>query len=200
MWRNLTGLSLMAVVSIFVAGCSLVQRAESSAIAEYQPQTGITPMPVLEMSLHDAKGQLPKLDPHQMKTGQHVMMLAGGRPDSFLDEVSMLTKPIVGTVKQFDGDRVVLQDVVMISESRSSSGVPIVNHVPYFNRFFKNTGVARTITPIPGEVTIELSKIHCVSELMEDRFLAAQKNGGYERIGVDFDFNVVDGEPAITQQ
>ena len=200
MWRNLIGLSLIASLSLFIAGCSLVQLSESSAIAEYQPQTGITPVPVLEMSLHDAEGQLPKLEPHQMKTGQHVMMLAGGKPDSFLDEVSMLTKPIVGTVKQLDGDRVVLQDVMIISESRSSSGVPVVNHVPYFSRLFKSTSIGRTTTPIPGEVTIELSNIHCVSELTDDRFLAAQKNGGCERIGVDFDFNVVDGEPATAQQ
>ena len=47
------------------------------------------------------------------------------------------------------------------------------------------------------------SSIQAVDDaLSKDRliFLAAQKNGGYERIGVDFDFNVVDGEPAITQQ
>ena len=101
---------------------------------------------------------------------------------------------------QLDVDRVILQDVVMMSESRSSSGVPIVSHLPYVSRLFKNNGVARVTTHIPGEVTIELSEIICVSEVTDVDFDAVQNNGCYERIGVDFDLNVVDGLPAKTPQ
>ncbi len=200
MWRSLTGLSLIASMSIFVDGCSLVQPADCSAIAEYQPQTGMVPTRDLILSFNHGQGPLPRLDPLQMKAGQHVMMLAGGESDSFPDEVAIFTKPIFGTVKQLDGDRVVLQDVVLISELRSSSSVPIVSSVPYISRLFKKTGVARVPTRIPGVVTIELSKIVCVSEVTEVEFDARQKNGRYERIGVDFDFNIADGGTEITPQ
>ncbi len=111
----------------------------------------------------------------------------------------MFSRSFAGTVKANDGDRLVLQDVVMINIVKLN-GTPMVSKVPYFNRLFKNTGVGRKGVSIPGEVALERSKILHACQLTDDNFKAIRQNGGYERIGVDIDFNVADGEDATPQQ
>ena len=150
----------------------------------------------MDVFLFNGQGPLPKIDPQELKPGQHVRLITGERPNcddpDILDEVLTISESFAGTVKANDGDRLVLQDVVMINETRSQTGVPIVSKVPYVSRRFKNTSVARQGISIPGEVALERSKILHASELTDDRFQTMRKNGGYERIGVDFDFNVAD--------
>ena len=107
-----------------------------------------------------------------------------------------MSRSFAGTVKANDGERLVLQDVVLINEGRSQTGVPIVNKVPYFSRCFKNTSVARQGISIPGEMALERSKILHACELTDDNFKNIRQNSGDERIGVDFDFNIADGEDA----
>ena len=112
----------------------------------------------------------------------------------------MLSRSFAGTVKANDGDRLVLQDVVMINEALKQSGVPIVNNVPYFSRLFKNTSAGRKGVSIPGEVALERSKILHACQLTDDSFKTIRQNGGYERIGVDFDFNVANDLDATPPQ
>ncbi|MBC7965636.1 MAG: hypothetical protein H7Z17_06880, partial [Fuerstia sp.] len=100
-----------------------------------------------------------------------------------------ISRSFAGTVKANDGDRLVLQDVVLINEGRSQTGVPVVSRVPYFSRLFKNTSVARQGVSIPGEVALERSKILHACELTDDNFRSIRQNSGDERIGIDFDFN-----------
>ncbi len=111
-----------------------------------------------------------------------------------------MSRSFAGTVKANDGERLVLQDVVLINEARSQTGVPVLSEVPYFSRLFKNTGVARQGVSIPGEMALERSKILHACELTDDNFKNIRQNGGDERIGVDFDFNIADGLEAKSHQ
>ncbi|MDA1231207.1 MAG: hypothetical protein O2856_10570 [Planctomycetota bacterium] len=200
MWRSLTALSLIAVLSTCFAGCSLVQPSELNVRHELTPQTRLKLVKDAEAFLVECETSVPALDPKQLKAGQHIQILTGGTPMTDFPEFIVLPTKMAGSVKEVGPDRVVLQDVLMVNESRSQQGVPIVSKVPYVSRLFKNTGVGRVSTAIPGELTIELSRILHASELTAEEFEAMQKNGMPERIGVDFDFNIEDGRSAITQR
>ncbi len=93
---------------------------------------------------------------------------------------------IAGTVKAVDDDHVVLQDVVMITEHRKQSGTPIFNKVPYASRLFRRTGIARVGKRVPGDVTIEKSRILNAVELTQEEFSNLPIEAGFERLGVDF--------------
>ena len=202
MWQKLVGASWTAVLTTCVAGCSLVEpAAQTVSSAVDRPQPSAQPVATLDVFLVNEQGRLPKMDPKELKPGQHVQLLTGENlSGDFLDEVEMCTRSFAGTVKANDGDRLVLQDFVMIHEARSQTGIPILSKVPYVSRLFKNTGVARQGISIPGEVAFERSKILHASELSDDRFQTMRQNGGYERIGVDLDFNVADGGDATSPQ
>ena len=222
MWQKLVGASLTAVLTTCVAGCSLVQSEKSNIQTDpgfgcrelWQPaeesnaqtkrarQPGVQPVATLDFFLVNEQGRMPKIDPQELKPGQHVQLLTGENlSGDFLDEVEMFTRSFAGRVKANDGERLVLQDVMMINEARSMTGAPIFrSKLPYFNRFFKNTSVAPQGVSIPGEVALERSKILHASELTDDSFKTIRQNGGYERIGVDFDFNVADDLEATPHQ
>ena len=204
MWQQFCGLMFSATVAIFAAGCSLVQPVESKVQPERARQMSMAQLKEMESFFVKCETSLPTLDPKQLKAGQHIQVLTGGMPDNeFPDSVALPTR-VAGTVKVVTADHVVLQDVMMIREGRSQNGVPVVSKVPYFSRYFKNTGVGRASTAVPGELAIELSSILHAGELSEFEFDAMQKNRQPQRIGVDFDFNVEDGRladrPVITKQ
>ena len=161
-------------------------------------------MATLDVFLCNDQGRLPKIDPQELKPGQHVRLITGETPNGddpdIRDEMLMMSRSFAGTVKANDGDRLVLQDVVMINQGRSQTGVPVLSKVPYVSRLFKSAGVGRQGVSIPGEVALERSKILHACELTDDNFKAIRQNGGYERIGVDFDFNVADDGDATLQQ
>ena len=205
MWQHVGGLSLLAFLASCGSGCSLVQPPDSVVSTEDRPQLGVQPVATLDVFLFNEQGPLPKIDPQELKPGQHVRLITGETPNcderDIGEEVLMFSRSFAGTVKANDGDRLVLQDVVMINEGRSQTGVPIFrSKLPYFNRFFKNTSVARQGISIPGEVALERSKILHACELTDDSFKTIRQNGGEERIGVDFDFNVADGDDVTPQQ
>ncbi len=154
MWQHVGGLSLLAFLASCGSGCSLVQPPDSVVSTEDRPQLGVQPVATLDVFLFNEQGPLPKIDPQELKPGQHVRLITGETPNcderDIGEEVLMFSRSFAGTVKANDGDRLVLQDVVMINEGRSQTGVPIVNKVPYFSRLFKNTSVARQGVSIPG--------------------------------------------------
>lgn len=199
MWRSHTALSFIAALSTYFAGCSLVQPTELNVGQELTPQTRLQHVKDAEAFLIECETSLPTLDPKLLKAGQHIQILTGGTPVTDFPEFIVLPTKVAGSVKEVGPDRVVLQEVVMVNESRTQQGVPIVSKVPYVSRLFKNTGVGRVSTAIPGELTIELSRILHACELTEVEFEAMQKNGESERIGVDFDFNIENGRSAITR-
>ena len=190
MWRHLCGLSF-GFLAICSSGCSLVQPPDSAVSTEERPQLSVQPVMRMDVILVNEQGPLPKIDPAELKPGQHVRLITGENQNlsgDFLDEVEMNTRSFAGTVKANDGDQLVLQDVVMINEARSQTGVPILSKVPYVSRLFKNTCVAREGISIPGEIALDRSKILLACELTDDNFATIRQNGGDERIGVDFDF------------
>ena len=205
MWQKLVGRALVAVLTTLVAGCSLVQpaaRSDASTAHRLRPDLNLDTVKRLEVNLRNAYGELEKIDPQQLKSGQHVQLLTGKQPNrDYSEGLAISSTMIAGTVKVIDGDSVVLCDAIMIEERRIPNGVPIVQKVPYFNRLFKNSGTGRIAAAlIPGEVTIERSDILQASELTEDSFQSIRQNGRHERIGVDFDFNVADSGDATPQQ
>jgi hypothetical protein len=140
------------------------------------------------------------LDLSQIKAGQHLQIWTGSLPEDFLQEVLDLFSGIVGTVKEVSADRVILVDVVVISAKPTQHAVPIAGKLPYFGRLFKNAPVVRReVTPVPGEVAIELSEILHAKELTDTGFADVRKYG-FERIGVDFDYNIAEDQAAISHQ
>lgn len=211
MWRHVGALSLLAFLVSCGSGCSLVQPADSVVSTEDRPPladqsvtTFDQPVMTLDVFLADEQGPLPKIDPQELKPGQHVRLITGERPNcderDIDEEVLTVSRSFAGTVNANDGDRLVLQDVVLIQEARSQTGVPVVSKVPYFRKIFKSTNVGRKGVSIPGEVALDRSKILHACQLSDDNFKTIRQNGGYERIGVDFDFNVADSKEATPQQ
>ena len=206
MRQHVGALCLLTFLTISGSGCSLVQPPDSVESTEDRPLLGGQPEATLDVFLVNEQGRLPKIDPQELKPGQHVRLITGERPNcddpDILGEVLTISRSrsFAGTVKTNDGDRLVLQDVVMINEARKQTGVPIVSKVPYVSRLFKSTGVGRKHVSIPGEVALERSKILHACELTDDSFKTIRQNGGEERIGVDFDFNVADGDDVTPQQ
>ena len=203
MRQQFCGLAFWATLALWTSGCSLVQPVESKVQPEPALQMSMDELRELQSFLIQGETSVPTLDPKQFHVGQHVHMIAGDSPETLDQEVRLLTSSIAGTVKEANADHVVLQDVMMVKTGRSQ-GVPVVGKVPYISRLFRNSGVGRMSTAVPGTLTIELSSILHASEVSDVEFEAMQKNAQPQRIGVDYDFDIPDArladEPAITQQ
>jgi general secretion pathway protein D len=60
---------------------------------------------------------------------------------------------VTTTVSVPDGGTVLLGGIKRLSEGRNESGVPILSKIPYINRLFKNTAIARTTESLMMMVT-----------------------------------------------
>ncbi|HQZ66766.1 MAG TPA: hypothetical protein PLY87_16855 [Planctomycetaceae bacterium] len=223
MWRILVAGFTFSLLTMSTTGCALVHTdPDQNLHNEQPPEMGMRRLSQIEAHFADADQDFdneppPKLDmrelnqieahffhegvamgeldPQQLQPGQHVEILSGSTPKDSGDPILIHKTIMAGTVKEVVGDQIVLSDVVLVNEARKQQGVPIVNKVPYFSRRFKNTGIARSGTHIPGEVTIEKSKILEAHELTKEALASLSGTGGYERIGVDFDFPNTNDEP-----
>lgn len=81
------------------------------------------------------------------------------------EEVRRTMTIYVGTVDSVDGNSIVLKDVLQMIEARAERGVPILQSVPYLSRTFKNSGVGRTSSRMPDNVTIPRLRIGGAFEL-----------------------------------
>jgi hypothetical protein len=81
-----------------------------------------------------------------------------------------------GKVVDINADEVVLKNASL--NLRSEQDAPVLQHVPYIGRHFKSVGVARQEV---GTVRLALDRV--LSFHVEDAPLA---EGGFERVGVDF--------------
>jgi hypothetical protein len=81
------------------------------------------------------------------------------------EEVSRTMTLYVGTIEFVDGEKIVLKDVVRMVEGRTENGVPMLQSVPYLSRMFRNSGVGRTSSRMPDNVTIPREKIGGAFEL-----------------------------------
>ncbi len=191
MWQMLVAEFGFALLSMSVTGCALVQTdPDKNLHKEQPPEMGMHELNQIEAHFFHVGVAMGELDPQQLQPGQHVEILSGSMPHDAGDALVLHSTVMAGTVKEIVGDRIVLSDVVLVTETRREQGVPIVNKIPYFSRLFKNTGVARSSTHIPGDVTIEKSKILEAHELTKEGLASLSGTGGYERIGVDFDFDI----------
>ena len=217
MWRTFVAGFGFALFTMSVAGCALVQTdPDQNLHNEQPPEMGMRRLSQIEAHFADADPNfdheqplelnmrdlnqieahffhegvaMGELDPQQLQPGQHVEIMSGSIPKDSGNPVLIHKTIMAGTVKKVVGDQIVLSDAVLVTEVRLQ-GTPIVNKVPYFSRLFKNTGIARSGTHIPGDVTIEKSKILDVHELTKEGLTSLSGTGGYERIGVDFDFEI----------
>lgn len=200
MRRILSGLAFFTAVLICFDGCSLVQSTESMPVAQ---------QPELFLAVHDPElasrmeefleqpgsQKQPGLDLQQLGPGQHIKVVARENTDADVPaSITIYSSSFAGTVKAVEEHCIVLQDVVMITEHRSASGVPIVSKVPYVSRLFRNAGIALAGRRIPGDVTFEKSRIMHAVELSDEEFKNLPITESFERMGVDFDF-AAEGEP-----
>ena len=188
MWRTFAIRISLMLLTTSLHGCALIQsNTEPEKEVEDSPQFSMQDLHALESTLFTP---VTMLDPHRIQSGQIVRVVTGqNKVDA--DSIMVIESAMMaGRVKEVLGERIVLSDVIVINEQRAEHGVPIVNKLPYFSRLFKNTGIAYSGTSIPGEVTIDKSEILNARELTEAEFHDFPRTGGYERIGIDFDFNV----------
>jgi hypothetical protein len=194
MWPQLCGLTFLVTLATWISGCALVQPAESK----------VQPEPARQMSMDELReiesffvtGETSAINPKQLNVGQHVqIMISGGSDNEFPNSVAAPTK-VAGTVKEVNADHVVLQDLLMVKESRLKPSSSFTTKIPYVSRWGRNSGVGRVSTAVPGELTIEMSSILHVGEVADVEFDAMQKNAQSQRIGVDYDFDIPDAQLA----
>ena len=102
---------------------------------------------------------------------------------------------IAGQIVTMSADEVVLTDCIRLEEPEQLSRPPFAR-VPYVNRLFKVTGVEAKSTPVSGEVRLPKSSILAATSIPEAHWPAYREGPHFERVGVDFDFNVSSNEDA----
>lgn len=194
MRQQFYGLAFWATLATWTSGCSLVQPVESKVQPEPSRQMSMDELREIESFF--VTGETSALNPKQLNVGQHVqIMISGGTDNEFPNSVAAPTK-VAGTVKEVNADHVVLQDLMMVKESRSKPSSSFTTKIPYVSRWGRNSGVGRVSTAVPGELTIEMSSILHAGEVADVEFEAMQENAQPERIGVDFDYEVADRQLA----
>ena len=204
MWRTFVVVALISLVTTSINGCAMIQpgaEPDRHDASKSSPDQQVLNNLEAEVFLLASTGSREKLDLQQLNPGQHVQLITGSKRSASSGDALILDSAVMaGTVKELVGDSVVLSDLILFNEYRSTTSTPILRKVPYLSRLFQNTFVARTRTPIPGEITIEKSEILHANDLTEAEFLAFPKTGGHERIGIDLDFDIPSAtdEPAPT--
>ncbi len=97
------------------------------------------------------------------------------------------------------------QGVALINariEARHESGTPVMSRVPYVNRLFKNTGVGVQAVPVQWVSILQMTTATVITPPPEGYVapqLAIDTQEGlmFERIGLDFDFPIPDGDGEI---
>ncbi len=110
----------------------------------------------------------PQMSQDDFRPGQEVQIITMDRRVRKTwgpEEVSLTMTLHAGTVESVDGDRIVLKNVIEMVEHRAERGVPVLQSVPYLSRLFRNTGIGRTTTHLPDNVTIPRKKIAGAFEL-----------------------------------
>ncbi|MEK6261087.1 MAG: hypothetical protein AABP62_21015 [Planctomycetota bacterium] len=90
---------------------------------------------------------------------------------------------LIGQLQSADGESITLTAVT--TRGRYTSTSPF-RHVPYLSRLYKNTGVATEYDPNP--LTVPRDQMESIDLISPEE--AAELKQPFERIGVDFDFNV----------
>lgn len=109
------------------------------------------------------------------------------------------SRVVAGRIVAIDDDQIVLADAISISANAGpATGMPIstkmlmyATYGPFASRMFKNSGVGHRTIPIPGEVKIDRASVRELQPVDGTNWDYVQQSGQwFERIGIDFDFNV----------
>lgn len=178
---------VMALIAA-TCGCSLVPTGKLRNLsADRQSASEFDVVNRVDSSPKHFNDEARELEVSEMKPGQHVRLLTSTGNKREPGHVATVTTQYAGTISSVDSEHVVLCDVVKIEPVSRMTGVPIMDKVPYFNRLFKNSGVAMESTVTPGEVTILRSQILSAVDLLEGGMWIPEDGGKFSRIGVDFD-------------
>ncbi len=114
--------------------------------------------------------------------------------------LSVSTSPtemnVAGRVVSVDDNSIVLADAVAIDGPSAitvgmpTGGMPTGGTIPFTSRMFKNSGILVQRVSIPGEVHIELRNVKVI-ESIDAAVWPSIRPAHFERIGIDFDFNVL---------
>ncbi|MBS0206797.1 MAG: hypothetical protein JSS49_28315 [Planctomycetes bacterium] len=100
------------------------------------------------------------------------------------------TGRIAGRVASIDETTIVLADAVRFHPQEfHSHDTGMVSKLPYLNRLFKNSGVRVDAVPLPGEIRIPKVAVRGLS-VIDPESWPSYRQDGFERIGLDFDFNM----------
>lgn len=109
---------------------------------------------------------------------------------------------ITGTVLQSGPEGLVLMNCSRLTQCVKST--PVVGELPYFNRLFKNTGVAKEKIPVLWVPTSDVESTHVMTPASPDSLpptVDIDLSHGFveERIGVDYDFSIDDVRPSLSK-
>ena len=120
-------------------------------------------------------------------------MAEGSRVHINKKPVANYESGIVGTVLKASPQGLALMNCE--NHGRTEQGVPIVNKLPYINRLFKNTGVGVERVPVLWVSIRDIASLSVI-EAPPSNYAAPQipldtnDEPYFERIGIDFDFNM----------
>ncbi len=109
---------------------------------------------------------------------------------SLSDSTGTTGVTLAGRIVSVDDNSIVLADAVTIEEpSARSVGIRTGGKNPFKSRLFKNAAVLVQPVSIPGEVHIELRNIKVIESIDAETWPSIRQ-AHFERIGIDFDFNL----------
>ena len=204
----------IVLVLACLEGCSMLSPAARISEVEHPAP----PVQQLAVRVDQAGNRLP-IDYSQLQPGSYYKLetipnepgsvneskIANGHSDK---PSRTSTRTIAGRIVSVDETCIVLADAISISNTPGKPAtVPMTTKVlayafygPLAPRMWKVSGTGRETVVIPGEVTVERSAIRDLQSVDGTNWAYFQ-NGGqwYERIGIDFDFNIPAGKSSETK-
>jgi hypothetical protein len=129
---------------------------------------------------------------HGLEPGKHGELLVSSLPSE--DPSGNRRTTIAGQIVAVSENEIVLTDCIRFEEQVQPAHERPFSRVPYLNRLYKVTGVEYKSNPVPGEVRIPKSSILAATVISETNWPAYREGPHFERVGIDFDFNV----PSVT--
>lgn len=186
------------------SGCAIMSPAPHASTAD------LDALPIQQFSHRmDLEGKRAAIDFSQFQPGGFckVESIPDTRPADESTVADSSPRPVArnqcrvvaGRIVAIDDNQIVLADAISISANPGPvAGLPMstkllmyATYGPFASRMFKNSGVGHRTIPIPGEVKIERASVRELQPVDGTNWDYVQQSGQwFERIGIDFDFNV----------
>lgn len=129
--------------------------------------------------------------------GARIQLSSEWTVDGFASDQSHRTNR-VGTILKASPEGVALVNCMV--EQRSSVESPILRKLPHLSRLYRNTGVGRSTIPVVWVPVEEMGHVQVLEDPPADYIspglrIDTTRDDFFERIGVDFDFNVSGSSP-----